>query len=105
GTLPGIRRHFVETTPAASRHDHGLRSNCEKRAVDPVVAEGTDDAIAVFEQPGQRDLHVDRDAELDDPVLETADHFQAGAITDVTEAPIGVGTESALQDAAVGGPV
>ncbi len=105
GALPGIRRDFVETAPAAGRNDDGLGSEGDEGAVDPVVAEGADDPVAVLEQLGQRYLHVHLDAELDEVVLETADHFQAGAITDVAKPAVRMGAKGPLQHAAVGGPV
>src|ERR1700732_2488906 len=58
GPLPGIRRDFVESAPAAGGNDYGLSSEGDEGAVDPVIAEGTDHAIAVFQQPGERALHV-----------------------------------------------
>ncbi len=48
---------------------------------------------------------MDFDTELDDAVLEAADHFQTGAIADVTQSSIRVGAEGALEDATVGGAV
>ena len=105
GSLPGIRGDFVKTTPAAGRHDDGLGPDGDEGAVNPVVAKGADDPVTVLEQPGQRDLHMDLDAELDNAVLETADHFQPGAITDVAQSPVRVGAEGALQHSTVGGPI
>jgi len=48
---------------------------------------------------------VDLDAELDDAVLQAADHLQAGAIAHMTEPAIRMGAKRALQHAAVGRPV
>ena len=96
---------MVKTPPATRRDDDRLGSERDKSAVDPVVAEGANHPVAIFQQPGQCDLHVDLDAELDEAVLQAADHFQASAITDVAEPSIRVGAEGSLQNAAVGRPV
>src|SRR2546428_11733465 len=105
GAFPGIRSDFVKTAPAARRDDDRLGSERYKSAVDPVVAEGANDSVAIFDQPGQLYLHVDLDTELHDAVLQAADHFQAGAIADMAQAAIRMGAKGPLQDATVGGPV
>ena len=48
---------------------------------------------------------MNRDAELDDAVLQAADHLQAGSVPDVTEALIGVGPEGALHHPTIRRPV
>src|SRR6202171_2046509 len=105
GALPGVRRDLVNAAPTAGRHDHGFGLEGEEAPVNPVVSEGADYAVALFQQPGQRDLHVYLDAELDDAVLQAADHFEPGAIADVAEPAVRMGAEGPLQDATVGRPV
>ena len=105
GALPGIRRDPVNPAPSPGRHDEGFAGEGDELAVDPVVAESAHHPVAVLEQPGQRDFHVDVDAELDDAVLQTTNHFEACPIADVAKPPVRMGTKGALQHAAVGRPV
>src|ERR1700674_1462462 len=105
GALPRARRDFINTAPTAGRHDHGFGLEGDEAPVNPVVAEGADHAVPLFQQPGERDLHVHLDAELDDAILQTADHFEPGAITDVAEPAVRMSAEGPLQDAAIGRPV
>ena len=64
-----------------------------------------DDAIAVFEQPDDRALHVHVDALMNAVILQRADHLEAGAVADVGQPRIAVAAEVALQDLAVAGPI
>ena len=48
---------------------------------------------------------MDLDAQLGDAILQTANHFQAGAVADMAESPIRMGAKRTLQDATIGGPV
>ena len=48
-----------------------------------VVAEGTDDALAVLDQADDGVFHVDVDAEVDAVILKRSDHLESGAIADV----------------------
>ena len=50
------------------------------------------------QQPGDRALHVDVDAEGDRALLQGADQLQAGAVADVGEAGVAVAAEVALAD-------
>ena len=59
-------------------------------------------AVLVGEQPGDRALHVDVDAERDGALLQGADQLQAGAVADVGQPRVAVAAEVALVDAAVG---
>jgi hypothetical protein len=105
GALPGIRRDFVNAAPAAGRHDHRLAPEGDEATVNAVVAEGAHHPVAVLQQPGQCHFHMDLDAQLDDAILQAADHLQAGAITDMAQAPIRMGAKCPLQNPTVGRPV
>ena len=59
GGLPGVRGDFVHPAPAAGRQDHGFGFEDHKPTGFARVAEGPADPVAVFEQLGQRNLHVD----------------------------------------------
>ena len=90
--------------PAGGEH-HRRRPEELEAPLLAVVAEGADHPAAIGDQPGDRPLHVDVDAEMDPVVLEGADHLQPGPVPDVREPRVLVAAEVALEDFLVGGAV
>ena len=62
-------------------------------------------AVGVLEQPSDRALHVDVDAERDRALLQGSQELQPGAVPDVGEAGVPVAAEVALGDQALRRPV
>src|SRR5579859_8178676 len=100
GVLPGIGSDGPGFSNAAGGDDDGLGFENDKAAVFAPVSEGAGDAAAIGEEARDGALHVDVKAELHAAVLERANHFEAGAVADVTETPIRVAAESALENRA-----
>ncbi len=105
GVLPRVAGD-EERAPQPPRGDHhgpGLE-HLEAPPV-PVVGEGAHHPLAVLEQRGDRHLHVHVHALVDAVVLEGAQHLESGAVAHVGQARVGVASEVALQDGALGRPV
>jgi hypothetical protein len=118
GVLPGVAGHLVRLADAAGRQDHRGRVEQNERAGLAPVAECAGDPLAVEGEPGDGALgeHLEvglgvavlREVLLlqrDDLLLQGADQFQAGAVTDVREPRVLVPPEVALADLAVLGAV
>src|SRR2546423_8198834 len=96
---------LVSAPPPAVRGGPCFGLEGDEAAVNAVVAKGADDAITLLQQASKSHLHVDLDAQLDDAILQTANHFQAGAVADMAQSPIRMGAKRTLQNATIGGPV
>jgi hypothetical protein len=105
GILPAVAGDLVGLADAAGRQHHRPGPEDDEPAMLPVIGHRPRDAVAVLEEPEDRAFHVHFDALVDAVVLEGADHFQAGAVADVSEARVLVSAEVALEDAAVAGAV
>jgi hypothetical protein len=90
----------ASTTEGAENCTNVPDSPVRVRTRDPVAGDP-----ALGEQTEDRALHEDVDAQRNRTVLQGADHLQAGAVTDVSEAGETVAAEVALQDAPIGGAV
>src|SRR5436305_6195374 len=97
--LPAVRRDLVRAADAARRQDDGFRPEQTKTAAFAVVGERAGDSIAILEQGDDGDFHVHVDALMNAVVLERANQFEAGAITDVREAWVAMAAEVSLKDA------
>ena len=62
-------------------------------------------SACVLEQAGDGELHEHVDPEAHRPLLQGADHLQAGAVADVGQPGVAVAAEVALADEPVGGAV
>ena len=82
-----------------------LRLENDEAALLAPVGESAGDAVAVLEQPRDGALHVHVDALMHAAVLQSADHFEAGAVADMAEPLEGVAAEGALQDVAALGAI
>ena len=103
--LPGVGRDLVGLAdPAGRQHDRLGREHDRLPGRAP-VAERAGDPGRPRDQARDRALHVDLDAERDRPVLEGADHLEAGPVADVRQPRVRMATERSLQDPAVRGPV
>ncbi len=100
GHLPGL-------PDAARGEDDGRRVEHDESSGFPPVAEGAGEAGArlVLEQAGDRELHEYVDPEAHRPLLQGADHLQAGAVANVGQPGVAVPTEVPLADKSVGRPV
>src|SRR5207244_3903754 len=87
------------------RQDDSLRFKDDELSGLALVAERADDAVAVLEQAGESDFHVDVHADADGLILEGANELQAGTIADVVKAAVLMASERALGDQAFRGPV
>ena len=70
-----------------------------------VVAEGSGDAPGIDQQSEDGALHVYFHAGMDAVILQSADHFKAGAIADVGQTGIAMAPEIALENASVLGAI
>jgi len=98
GALPGVGRDAVHPPPAAGRQDDGPGAKDDEPPVVAVVAERPHDAVAVAQQPGQREFHPHPRAGVDEPVLQGADELQPGSVADVAEPLVRVRAECPLVD-------
>ena len=118
GVLPGVRGHLVGLADAAGGQHHGRRLEQHELAGAPDVAERARDLPGVQHQPGDRGLgeHLDHGLGIavldrvlllqrDHPLLQGADHLQAGPVADVGQPRVLVPAEVPLADLAVLGPV
>ena len=103
--FPAVARDLVRTADAAGRENDSLCLEDAKTSVFAFVGETADDAVAVFEQRHDRDLHIDLDALMDAVVLKRADQFETGAVADVSETWITMAAEISLEYLAVFCPV
>src|SRR5947208_4234486 len=103
--FPGVGSDAPGFADATGGDDDGLGFEDDEAAGLAPVGKGTRHATAVDEKAGNGALHVDIDALLDAAVLQRANHFKAGAVSNVAETFEGVATESALQNVAILGAV
>ena len=101
GAFPTVGRDLERAPDAAGREYQRFALENAKTSVLTLVCETADDAVAVFEQRDDGDLHVDLDALMNAVVLQRADQFETGAVADVCESRIAVAAEISLQDLAV----
>ena len=105
GVLPGVAGDLVRLADAPGGHDHRAGPEDGEAPSLPVVAQGARHPVAILQEGGDGDLHVDVQALVDAMVLEGADHLQAGTVPHVGQPRVGVAAEVPLQDLPVGGPV
>ena len=103
--FPTVRRDLECPANAASSNHHRLRIPYHEVAAFTIVAERPAHAPGVHHQREHRAFHVDFHALMNAVVLQRANHFQAGAVTDVRQARITMAAEVALQNAAFLGTV
>ena len=103
--LPGVRGHLVGLADPARREDDRLGREHDRLARRPPVPERARDPGPARDEARDRALHVHGDPGRHGPVLERADHLEAGPVADVGETRVRVAAERALEDPAVGGPV
>src|SRR5437868_1296624 len=103
--FPGVRGDLVHFSKTARGQDDGLSLKDSEPALFAPIAKRAGNSVALFEQTGDRALHVDVDAQTDAAILQRAYHLQAGAIADVTQTLVGVAAKSSLENLAIGGAV
>ncbi|MBV6491284.1 MAG: hypothetical protein CNCCGFBP_01861 [Fimbriimonadaceae bacterium] len=105
GALPRVAGDGEGLSDPAGCDDDGLREEHHEVAMLPEVRERAADLPFRFQQRGGRAFHVELDSLVDAVVLERADHFEPGAVTDVGQPGVLVPSEVPLQDAAVGSTI
>src|SRR4029077_21107688 len=103
--FPGVAGDFIGATNAAGGEHDGFRLENLETSTLAVVAERSNNSVAVLEQRDDRVLHVDFDALMDAVVLERANQFQAGAVADMGESRIAVTAEIALKNSPIGSAI
>ncbi len=102
GAVLGVRCDLVDAAAATGREYQCLGAEAELLAGRAPVAEAADDALAVLDQRRDRRLHEHVDVRVHGLVLERPNHLEAGAVSDVDQALVGVATERALRHQTVG---
>ena len=105
GAIPTVARDLVGLADAAGRKNDGFRPKNPEPAALAIVAKCSANARSILQQGEDADFHVHIDSAMDSVILQSADHFQAGAIADVREARIFVAAEISLQNSTILGPV
>src|SRR5690242_6621536 len=91
--LPAVTRNFVSAAdPPRDEYDCFRPENFEATAL-PFVTKGADRAIPIFQDRQDGVLHVHVDAAVHAVILQGANHFQTGAISNVREPRISVAAE------------
>jgi|GEM_PF-6852184 len=90
--------------PTSCQHDR-LGPKDDELAAFAEIAECAGDAVVVLEEGDDRALHVEVDSSVDAVILESANHFEARPVADVSEAGILVAAEIALENAAILGAI
>src|SRR5207237_5957532 len=103
--FPAVARDLVSASDSTSgKHDGFCAENFEPAAL-AFVAESADRALTIFQDRQDGVLHEHVNSLMNTMILERADHLQAGAVADVSEARIFVAAEMSLQDTAVFRPI
>src|ERR1700747_3487263 len=78
GIFPTVARDLISAPDPTGRQNDCLGAKNLESPTLALVAEPTDDAIAIFEQRNNRVLHVNVDSLMHTVILQRANHFQAG---------------------------
>ena len=105
GVLPAVAGDLVSLANASGRQHDGSGAKQVEAALFAVVPERSCDAIAVFEEREDRELHEDIDPLVDPMVLEGSNHLEPRAVPNVGEARVLVPSKVPLEDAPVLSPV
>src|SRR5260370_15731246 len=103
--FPGVGSDAPGFANPARGDNDGLGFEDDEAAGLAPIGEGTRHAAAIGEKACDGAIHVHVDALLDAAVLKSANHLEAGAVTNVAEAFEGMAAESALQNIAIFGAV
>jgi hypothetical protein len=92
----------LESAPDPARgEDDRFRLKDVETAFLAFVGKGTDHSVAVLEQPEDSEFHEHVHTLMDAVILQGADHFESGPITDVGQSRVSMSAEVSLQDASV----
>ncbi len=101
GAIPAVARDLVRLADSAGgKHNRFGLENFEPAAL-AIVAKCANNAVAVFQQRDDANLHVHIDPAMNAVILQRADHFQTGAVAHMREPRIFVTAEISLQNATV----
>src|SRR5947199_10131088 len=101
GAIPAVARNLVRfADPAGGENDCFGAKNFEAAAL-AIITEGGYNALGIFKQCEDANLHMHIDTAVNAVILQRADHFEAGAIPDVRKPGIFVTAKISLQNAAV----
>src|SRR5574337_1238144 len=97
GAVPTVTRDFIGLANPAGRKHNRFGAEKVKPPALAIIAKRAADPIILLEQGENADLHVHIDSAMDAVILQGADHFQTGAISDMGEPWIFVATEISLE--------
>src|ERR1700694_4340762 len=103
--FPAVARNLVSSFDASRREDNPFRAEGPETTLLAIISQCARSPGSVLQQGEDRVLHMHIDSLVNSIILQRANHFQPGAVTDVREARIFVPAEISLQDAAVRGPI
>src|SRR5690349_175494 len=98
GPFPAVARDLVGATNPASGEDDRLGAKDFEATALAIVTESAHHPPAILQQAQNGVLHEDFDPLVHPIILEGADHFQTGPITDMGETGIFMAAEIALQN-------
>src|SRR5664279_4532902 len=101
GAIPAVARDLVRFADSAGGENDCLGPKNFEPAALAIVRECADNTLAILEQRHNANLHVNLDALMDAVILQRANHFQTGTITDVRKSRIFVATKISLQNTPV----
>src|SRR5258708_34561680 len=97
GVLPRIGSNLPRLANPSRSQNNRLGAKHHESTLLAPVTECARDAVAIFQQAGDRAFRVDVDPQLHAAVLQSANHFQSRAVAHMTKAAEGVTAEGALQ--------
>src|SRR5260370_12522033 len=105
GVFPGVGSDAPGFANAARCDDDSSRLENDEAAVLAPVRKRTGNAAVFRQEPCDGAFHVDVNTLLNAAILQSANHFEAGAVADMAEAVESMAAEGALQDVAAFGAV
>src|SRR5207247_9583780 len=105
GAIPTVARNLIGFANSAGGENNCFGAKNFEPTAFAIVSEGADDAVAIFQQRYDANLHVNLDALMHAMILQRANHFQTGAIPNVRQPRIFVAAEVPLQNATILGAI
>src|SRR6266496_6775970 len=101
GAIPTVARNLVGFAKSAGGENNCFGAKNFEPTAFAIVSEGADDAVAIFQQRYDANLHVNLDSLMHAMILQRANHFQTGAIPNVRQTRIFVSAKIALKNATI----
>src|SRR6266436_1885658 len=99
GAIPAVTGDLVSFANSTGGENNCFSAKNFEPTAFAIVSEGADDAVAIFQQRYDANLHVNLDALMHAVILQRANHFQTGAIPNVRQPRIFVSAKIALKNA------